>query len=139
MGSTYKRSTTPDLFSGPATQAVPALGSTTATPANRTPTSTKRHILPNNLPAAVQHLDDSELEQLLSAILAERDRRGTKKPTLGVRKRQVNADAPSLTLGKLNAIRAAFRAGVTPSRIAREFGLSQSDVRKTLTTDRATR
>ena len=27
---------------------------------------------------------------------------------------------------------AAFKAGVTPSRIARQFGLSQSDVRKAL-------
>ena len=118
---------------------MPALPSTTANPANTTPTSTKRHILPNNLPAAVQQLDDSELEQLLSAILAERDRRGTKKPTSGVQKRHLNVGAPPLTPGKLNAIRAAFRAGVTLSRIAREFGLSQSDVRKTLTTDRATR
>jgi hypothetical protein len=41
----------------------------------------------------------------------------------------------SLPLGKLNAVRAAFKAGVTPSRIAREFGISQSDVRKALASD----
>jgi transposase-like protein len=35
----------------------------------------------------------------------------------------------------LNAVRAAFKAGVTPSRIARQFGLSQSDVRKALAAD----
>ena len=36
---------------------------------------------------------------------------------------------------KLTAVRAAFKAGVTPSRIARQFGLSQSDVRKALAAD----
>ena len=38
----------------------------------------------------------------------------------------------SLTTGKLNAVRAAFKAGVKPSAIARQFGISQSDVRKAL-------
>jgi hypothetical protein len=40
--------------------------------------------------------------------------------------------ACSLTTGKLNAVRAAFKAGVKPSAIARQFGISQSDVRKAL-------
>ena len=72
-------------------------------------------------------------------VLAEQKRRGTNKPTLDARKRQVESVAAPLTLGKMNAIRAAFKAGVTPSRIAREFGLSQSDVRKALAADKATR
>jgi predicted DNA-binding protein (UPF0251 family) len=38
----------------------------------------------------------------------------------------------SLTRGQLNAVRAAFKAGITPSRIARQFGISQSNVRKAL-------
>jgi transposase-like protein len=37
-----------------------------------------------------------------------------------------------LTTGRLNAVRAAFKAGVKPSAIARQFGISQSDVRKAL-------
>ena len=40
--------------------------------------------------------------------------------------------AGSLTTGKLNAVLAAFKAGVKPSAIARQFGISQSDVRKAL-------
>jgi DNA invertase Pin-like site-specific DNA recombinase len=47
-------------------------------------------------------------------------------------KRRLEDAAASLTPGKLNAVRAAFRAGVTPSRIARQFGISHSDVRKAL-------
>jgi len=41
-----------------------------------------------------------------------------------------------LTTGKLNAVRAAFKAGVKPSAIARQFGISQSDIRKALATER---
>jgi hypothetical protein len=40
-----------------------------------------------------------------------------------------------LTRGQINAIRAAFKAGIKPSMIARQFGISQSDVRKALATD----
>jgi DNA invertase Pin-like site-specific DNA recombinase len=49
-------------------------------------------------------------------------------------RRQETAEggAGSLTTGKLNAVRAAFKAGVKPSAIARQFGISQSDVRKVL-------
>jgi transposase-like protein len=43
--------------------------------------------------------------------------------------------AVPLTQGKLNAVRAAFKAGITPSRIARQFGISQSDIRKALTSE----
>jgi hypothetical protein len=38
--------------------------------------------------------------------------------------------AVPLTQGKLNVVRAAFKAGITPSKIARQFGISQSDIRK---------
>jgi transposase-like protein len=37
--------------------------------------------------------------------------------------------------GKLNAVRAAFKAGVKASQIARRFGSSQSDVRRALASD----
>ena len=51
------------------------------------------------------------------------------------RKRRVEVAAAPLTTGKLNAVRAAIKAGVTPSRIARQFGISQSDVRKALASE----
>jgi hypothetical protein len=47
-------------------------------------------------------------------------------------KRPAEAIAVSLTPGKLSAVRAAFKAGVRPSKIAKQFGISQSDVRKVL-------
>src|SRR5262249_14956213 len=42
---------------------------------------------------------------------------------------------PRVTRGQVNAVRAAFKAGITPSRIARQFGISQSDVRKVLASE----
>jgi transposase-like protein len=43
--------------------------------------------------------------------------------------------AVGLTRGQINAVRAAFKVGVTPSRIARQFGISQANVRKALATE----
>jgi hypothetical protein len=43
----------------------------------------------------------------------------------------------SLTRGQINAVRGAFKAGIKPSLIARQFGISQSDVRKVLASDTA--
>jgi hypothetical protein len=40
---------------------------------------------------------------------------------------------------KLNAVRAAFKAGVKPSQIAWQFGLAQADVRKALASDASRR
>jgi hypothetical protein len=49
--------------------------------------------------------------------------------------RQVEAATVSLTRGQVNAVRAAFKAGIKPSLIARQFGISQSDIRKVLAMD----
>src|SRR5262249_36385354 len=129
------RSSTPDLFSL-ASSREPSSSSTN--PPTSSPAITRtssRHVLPADLSNAIKQLGDQELDRLLAAVIAEQKRRGKK---LGVsdensRKRKVEAIAVSLTQGKLNAVRAAFKAGVTPSRIARQFGISQSDVR-TITT-----
>jgi hypothetical protein len=51
------------------------------------------------------------------------------------RKGRVESVAVPLPQGKLNAVRAAFKAGITPSRIARQFGISQANVRKALAGD----
>ena len=130
---TRARSSTPDLFSSaPArevhSQPLEPIGSPSAVPS--------RHVLPADLPNAIRYLNDQELDQLLSAIIAEQKRRGKMLPAEMSRKQRVDvAIAVPLTQGKLNAIRAAFKAGITPSRIARQFGISQSGVRKALASE----
>jgi DNA invertase Pin-like site-specific DNA recombinase len=128
---TRARSSTPDLFSPAPRETHSAI---VHTPSSVIPS---RHVLPADLPNAVKHLEDKELDQLLSAVIAEQKRRGKKLPAEISRKRPVEVVAAHLTQGKLNAVRAAFKAGVTPSRIARQFGISQSDVRKALASDTA--
>jgi hypothetical protein len=129
---TRARSSTPDLFSTPR----PA-GEARSQPSESigSPSAASRHILPADLPNAIRHLNDQELDQLLSAVITEQKRRGNKSPAEISRKRRVDVVAVPLTQGKLNAVRAAFKAGIAPSRIARQFGISQSDIRKALASD----
>ena len=131
MGRGRIKEPTPDLFS------MAPFGETTP-PAAKDSSSVqeRRHILPKDLTSAVRHLDDGEFDRLLAVALAEAKRRG-RRPSLTDKPRpnRQGAVAVSLTRGQVNAVRAAFKAGITPSRIARQFGLSQSDVRKALATD----
>jgi hypothetical protein len=99
--------------------------------------SPRRHVLPKDLPGAIKQLDDQEVDRLLAAALAEQKRRG-RKPSASTEPRTSRRSKRPLfilTPGKMNAVRAAFKAGVRPSQIARQFGLSQSDVRKALASD----
>jgi hypothetical protein len=133
--------TTPDLFS--ALPNVKAAGPLAVPKGKAGPdglASQQRHFLPNDLTGALKRLDDVEIDALLAAVITEAERRGRRAPSLAKekggkpqRRQQVSEGvAGSLTTGKLNAVRAAFKAGVKPSAIARQFGISQSDVRKAL-------
>jgi len=142
MGSIRTGSTTPDLFSPtsvkePSSPSANATSPTNAITSSPKANSLQRHILPSDLTTAIKQLEDGELDRLLSAVLAEQKRRGRKNPVSDERsrKRRVEAVTVSLKPGKLNAVRAAFKAGLTPSRIARQFGISQSDVRKALASE----
>ena len=110
------------------------MGSDPSTPTADKAASSPRHILPSDLPAAIKHLNDQELDQLQAVVMAEQLRRG-KKPPLPEKTKQIEAAAVSLTPSKLNAVRAAFKAGVRPSKIAKQFGIPQSDVRKVIASE----
>src|SRR5215831_7253960 len=114
-----------------------------------------RHVLPRDLSNALKQLDDRELDRLFAATRHELQRRGRSRSTPVIRttthmgteqrasdqsttteespeRRQPAEPNVALTRGQVNAVRAAFKAGIRPSRIARQFGISQSDVRKVL-------
>jgi hypothetical protein len=98
----------------------------------------RQHIqLPKNLPSALSHLDDDQLERLFMAVNGELQRRGKTAPIRQTieRKPSTEEGALPLTFGKINAIRAAFKAGVKPSAISRQFGVSQADVQRALKND----
>jgi hypothetical protein len=105
--------------------------------------SQQRHFLPNDLAGALRRLDDVEIDALLAAVTAEAEHRGRRPPDPAKEKPTADATprrrqgayedgASALTIGKLNAVRDAFKAGVKPSAIARQFGISQSDVKEAL-------
>jgi hypothetical protein len=142
MGSRGNPTITPDLFSAqqpPATLSRSA-GEPHSFPARKDdlkPAASPSYALPTNLSSALRHLDNDQLDRLLAAVLAERKARGGKLPVSDEpsRKKPTAVVAPPLAQGKLNAVRAAFKAGVTPSRISRQFGVSLSDVKKAVASD----
>jgi DNA invertase Pin-like site-specific DNA recombinase len=96
--------------------------------------SSPQYLLPNDLSRGIRQLTDQEFDRLLAAVIAEQKRRGKKLSVShkASRKSPIQEFGPPLTLAKLNAVRAAFKAGVAPSRIARQFGISRADIRKAL-------
>jgi hypothetical protein len=144
MGSGSNPSIKPDLFSAqqpPGGSSLAASESELLRAHKDEPAAypSPSYALPTNLPSALRHLHNDQLDRLLAAVLVEREARGGKKPSPSdeqhAPKRFIRNIAPPLAQGKLNAVRAAFKAGVTPSRIARQFGISQSDVRKALASE----
>ena len=154
MGRERSEQTFPDLFStgttvrDASTPPPPAAADATTQP------EPQPHVVPKNLRNAVNHLNDEELDLLHTATLEEIRRRGRLQPNVGAnsaqtprhakrspikdeifQRRRVDIAETALTLGQINAVRADFRAGITPARIARQFGISQSNVRKALATD----
>ncbi len=145
MGRDPAERTAPDLFTTETASASPATEEATEG-------EPQRYVLPKNLRNAIKHLSDGELDLMHAATLEELKRRGrtpksvetdlparpvlTKIQSPPTKKRgHVDIAAVPLTRGQMNAVRAAFKAGITPSRIARQFGLSQADVRKALAAD----
>jgi hypothetical protein len=141
MGNGSNPSIKPDLFSAQQSPGISSPSASEPKPPLRTDepaAASPSYALPTNLPSALRHLDDDQLERLLAAVLAERQARGGKNLSVSDEsrpKRRIKEVAAPLAQGKLNAIRAAFKAGVRPSRIARQFGVSLSDVRKALASD----
>jgi hypothetical protein len=144
MGRDPAERTVPDLFTTPTASASPA-------PKTATKSEARRYVLPKNLRNAVKYLSDGELDLMHAATLEEIKRRGrtpksaetdlparsdlTKIQSPPTKTAKLSTAEASLTRGQVNAVRSAFRAGITPSRIAREFGIPLSDVRQALARD----
>ena len=155
MARERREQPSPDLFSTDAAtnaSALPPRPSATEATAEPDP---QRHVLPKNLREAVKHLSDAELDFLHAATLEELKRRDRLPPGVEADSAQLSAPLSlqnkqlpptgkisqrrraeivevSLTRGQVNAVRSAFKAGITPARIARQFGISKSNVRKAL-------
>jgi len=76
-------------------------------PVSPSAASLSRHVLPKDLAGAIAHLRGSD-------------------------KQQVELEGFTLIPSKINAVRAAFKAGIKASQIARQFGIARADVRRAL-------
>ena len=88
--------------------------------------------LPSDLPSSLKYLDDADLRKLRDAVNGEIERRsqvGAKKPPDQPSPIKEAAPIPE---GKANLIRASFKAGLKPPAIARTLRISQSLVRRVL-------
>ena len=132
MGSERNNSIKPDLFStvSPREHSSLSPNSTAVTVKPSAPAS--RHVLPNDLPAT-RNLEDHELDQLHAAVTAEQQRRGKTPPAQEYKSNKpAPASAFSFSPSKINAVRAAFHAGINPATIASSFGVHQAEVRKVI-------
>lgn len=105
-------------------------------------------ILPSDLEGSLRHLDEATFAHLLAGVLQEASRRGSivPKPVVdkaaAISKIETSASrkgdpaspelSTSLRQGQLNAIRAAFKAGIKIPAIARQFGIPQSTVKQVI-------
>ena len=127
----------------------------TATASASPYTTAQRYALPKDLRNAIKHLSNDQLDLMHAATVEELTRRGRTpksaetdlpaRPDLmkirspPAKTAKSNAAEFSLTRGQVNAVRSAFKAGITPSRIAREFGIPLSDVRRAVARDETKR
>ena len=156
---------TPDLFTTAARKAALAEGQRILPTAEVAPTdqSFPLYLLPKDLAGALTRLDDSEIDALLATVTHEAERRGRLPAPTKTMTAESSAEddrsagcasgpapltkprrpahvpagsaAPSLPRGQANAVRAAFMAGLKPSTIARQFGISQAAVKQALATE----
>jgi hypothetical protein len=104
-------------------------------------------LLPGDLPGALKHLSDDELQRLRQAADDEalrRNLRVTPQPIAGrverlsapprakTQKNLVSSKSGTLAPALIKVIRAAVKAGVKPNAVARQFGVSPAAVRLAL-------
>jgi hypothetical protein len=88
-------------------------------------------LLPRNLAASLQHLPEQDLVRLWDAVAAEMQRRGLAQPKqreLGADKDQLDPILSQLTRPQISLIRSSIKAGVKPTALQRQFGLTRAQI-----------
>jgi hypothetical protein len=110
--SSNPQSVKPDLFSALQRRDTPSPLASDSKPSSlRTvepaAAASSPYALPTNLPSALRHLNDEQLDRLLAAVLAERQGRGRKRLSVSDeprRKRRTKEAALPLAQGKLKCV-----------------------------------
>jgi hypothetical protein len=95
-----------------------------------------KSLLPSDLAGSLTHLSEQDIKRLAEALDTEMRRRGISVPPIDTKRPQRSrtraADLPELTRSQISLIRSSIKAGVKPSVLSRQFGLSQSQIRAAL-------
>jgi len=121
----------------------PDLFDTPARPVGRQAPATPK--APSNLESSLAILSDEEFARVAAGVAAETARRqrtltrpSESGPAATAKPRQAskrNRASDSVSPAKANLVRAAIKAGVKPSAIARQFGLSNAAISGVLRSD----
>ncbi len=130
----------PDLFDPPPKAEAGQAPVHSARPA------TARLLLPSNLESSLCILSNEDFARLLAGVAAEAARREVtlsepSKPALPARAKAGQSSkregAPEgVSAAKASLVRAAIKAGVKPSAIARQFGMSNAAISGVLRSDK---
>ena len=134
MATKSKPADEPDLFSAAKHQSLSPLREPAPEILKNSEATLSPRLLPKNLASSLQQLSDDDFRWLLAAVLNEQKRRGKNSiaPPEKSENQRWEGGARALSVGQLNAVRAAFKAGVKPTQIAKQFGLSKSQLRAAL-------
>lgn len=96
----------------------------------------QKSFLPRDLTGSLSHLCEQDITRLAEAVNTEMQRRGLSVTVPGAapsrRTRKLPPDLPNLTRSQISLIRSSIKAGVKPSVLSRQFGLSQAQIRAAL-------
>ena len=93
--------------------------------------SARPYLLPTDLPKALTWLSVDELDTLAKAVRTEQKRRTAPSTNDELFRTAGKASKPNPIgprVGQINAIRAAIKAGVTPTTIAKQFGVTKATI-----------
>jgi len=96
-----------------------------------------RRLLPSNLGLSLQYASDDDLEKLRDAVLQEMKRRNLPQkadPVAPDKRRigKVDSTAHDLTRSQVSLVRSSIKAGVKPSVLSKQFGISLAAIRAVL-------
>jgi hypothetical protein len=97
----------------------------------------KRRLLPNDLGLALKYASGDELEKLRDAVQKEMKRRNhpqKTEPLSAYKPGTGKADSPAhdLTRSQVSLVRSSIEAGVKPSVLSKQFGISLAAIRAVL-------
>ena len=98
-----------------------------------------RTLLPQNLAASLRHLPEPDILRLAEAVEVEMQNRGLTGPkpkNVAPTKTKVDPILSKLTRSQISLIRSSIQAGVKPSALSRQFGLTRAQITAALNADK---